>query len=620
MKWKALICLLLIAPLFFLKPIKAYAADEFSTSYDVVYEVETDGSTEVTQKINLKNLTSQYYASNFTLTIGSTTISDVSATNDAGAMENTVESKDGKTSINVKFNQQVAGEGKVQSFTLKFKSKDFAQSVGKTWEVNLPKIPDAKNIENYNLVLSVPSTFGDPTSIAPAPKSQSVNYDRLFFTFNKSQLTTSGVSVDFGTNQIFDFTLKYDLNNDTLFPVITSVTLPPDTEYQDVLISQIDPKPFNVTVDDQGNFLAWYQLPRRSKQQVTINGSAKLYISPKDKGIPVLSDKSAQVLTSSQHYWEKDNPAIVATLSEIFKDGKPKTNREKARMIYQYVVNTLKYDNSRLNGNNIERLGAVTALNNPNSAVCMEFTDLFIALARGAGIPTRELDGFAYSSNKSLRPLSLARDLLHAWPEYFDETRGWVMVDPTWENTSGGVDYFNKFDLNHLVLAIKGSSSESPIVTDNVEVKIADNDFLGKPQVKVSLDVPETIWAGLPSTLGIKVTNDGNSAQKATDLNLQTSKIQVLGNNKVSLGEIPPFGSVTYKFNLRTPFVWESFTDNLQVEVAGQKFTKTVTVKPFFLFSPLPYVFAGIAALFIAIYGVVLTLHIRKKKSQKGEN
>lgn len=607
---------------FLIFPFKSVrAAEEFSTSYDVVYEVQQDGITEVTQKISLKNLTSQYYASNFTLTIGSTTISNILATNEAGAMENTIDSKDGKTSINVKFNQQIAGTGKTQNFTLKFRSKDFAQSLGKTWEVNLPKIPDAKNIENYNLVLSVPSSFGDPTSMYPTPKSESQTYDRLFFTFTKPQLTASGVSVNFGTTQVFDFTLKYDLNNDTLFPVITSVTLPPDTDYQDVLLTQIEPRPFNVTVDDMGNFLAWYQLPRRSKQQVTAVGAVKLYISPKTKGVPVISPKDLELLTASQRFWEKDNPAIRATLAEIFKEGKPKTNKEKARLIYQYVVNTLKYDNSRLEGNDIERLGAITALNNPASAVCMEFTDLFVALSRAAGVPARELDGFAYSSNRTIRPLSLARDLLHAWPEYFDETRGWIMVDPTWENTSGGVDYFNKFDLNHIVLAIKGSSSETPIVTDNVEVKLAEGDFLGKPQTKVTLDVPQTIWAGLPSSLEVKVTNEGNSVEPQTNLRLGTSRVQVLGKNEVVLGAVPPFGSVTYKFNLRTPFVWQSFEDDLQVEVAGQKFTKKITVKPLFLFYPLPYLFVGLITIFIAIYGVILVLHIRsKKRASKGKS
>ena len=36
----------------------AYAADEFATSYDVLYDVSESGVTTVTEKVTLKNLTS----------------------------------------------------------------------------------------------------------------------------------------------------------------------------------------------------------------------------------------------------------------------------------------------------------------------------------------------------------------------------------------------------------------------------------------------------------------------------------------------------------------------------------------------------------------------------------
>lgn len=621
---KLLVLLFFVLSISF-QPLSAssvFAAEEFSTSYDVSYDVGSDSITQVTQKITLTNLTSKYYASNFTLTIGSTTVSNVSASDEAGAMETKVESKDNKqgfssnkTSITVKFNQQIAGADKKQTFTLKYTSKDFAEALGKTWEVNLPRIPETGNIDSYNLVLSVPVSFGDPTSIAPSPKSSTQSFDRQFFTFDKNQLQKSGVSVDFGTNQVFDFNLKYHLENNSLFPVLTSVVLPPDTNYQDSLISKISPEPENVTVDEDGNYLAWYRLPRRSKQDVTVTGSAKLYIVAKDKRPVGLSQGQIAALTKSDQYWEKDNPAVTAALSEIFKEGTPRTNREKARLIYSYVVNTLKYDTSRLNSDGIERLGAITALNNPASAVCMEFTDLFIALSRAVGIPARELDGFAYSQNSNLRPLSLLPNLLHAWPEYFDETLGWVMVDPTWENTSGGVDYFNKFDLNHLVLAVKGTSSKLPFTSDDVKVTLAQGDFIAKPQVEVTVDIPDTIWAGLPATLNVKVVNQGNSAQGSGKLVVTSGQLTVLGDQTVSLGSLPPFGSVSYKFNLRTPLSWQSFEDVIEINVAGQKITKKVWVKPLLISQPFPYLFAGLAVLIGLGYGSILGLHIYWKKS-----
>ena len=109
-------------------------------------------------------------------------------------------------------------------------------------------------------------------------------------------------------------------------------------------------------------------------------------------------------------------------------------------------------------------MGALSALNNPTSAVCLEFTDLFVALSRAAGIPAREIDGYAYTNNAHDRPLSLTEDVLHAWPEYYDfDKKAWIMVDPTWGNTTGGIDYFNALDFDHIAFVIKGENSGYPI-------------------------------------------------------------------------------------------------------------------------------------------------------------
>ena len=93
----------------------------------------------------------------------------------------------------------------------------------------------------------------------------------------------------------------------------------------------------------------------------------------------------------------------------------------------------------------------------------MEFTDLFITIARSAGIPAREVNGFAYTENPDIQPLSLVNDVLHAWPEYYDSEKGvWIPVDPTWGSTTGGVDYFSKLDLRHFTFVVHGKDSTKP--------------------------------------------------------------------------------------------------------------------------------------------------------------
>lgn len=625
---KKIILLLFVLFIFTWTP-KTFAAEatskaEFATSYDIVYDIDESGVTTVTEKISLRNLTSEYYANQFKLTIGATDISDIKASDPGGSLDINTEQKDSSTSINIKFNQQVAGMGKTLPWTLSFKSKDFAEKVGKVWEVRAPKISSSSNLESYNLTLAVPQSFGEPSLISPIPKSQTVSMGKMFLTFDKDQLKSSGISANFGTAQVFDFDLTYHLENNNWVPILTQIALPPDTSYQDVIYQRIDPKPLNVTLDGDGNYLAWYRLSRGQKIDVKVFGSAKLYTNSKVKN-PSLDEALRKEYTQSRKYWEKDNPQIVNKLSEILGSNPPGTTEEKTKLIFEFVVNYLKYDSGRLK-DNIERLGAVTALNNPESAVCMEFTDLFIALSRAAGIPTRELDGFAYTANTKLRPLSLTKDILHAWPEYWDDKRGWVMVDPTWENTTGGVDYFSKLDLNHLVFTVKGSSSSEPIPAGSykyngqdsrdVKVTLSDNDFLGHPQLDVQVDASNPILSGFPGVVKVKITNTGNAFFPSTVLGLSASKLSILDGSQNS-GIIPAFGVSEFNFNIRTKSLFDAYKDQIFLLVGGQKFIKDVNIAPFILFQTVPLAVAVVIALMVLVYLAVLGTHLYQKIKNK---
>ena len=93
----------------------------------------------------------------------------------------------------------------------------------------------------------------------------------------------------------------------------------------------------------------------------------------------------------------------------------------------------------------------------------MEFTDTFIALSRAAGIPAREINGYAYTENPHVQPMGMVSDVLHSWPEYYDKEKNfWVPIDPTWGNTTGGVDFFHKLDLRHFAFVIHGVDSSKP--------------------------------------------------------------------------------------------------------------------------------------------------------------
>lgn len=607
---KKIIVVFLLFFLAFSFSSRVWAEDKFSSSFKVDVSVSENGETLVTEKISLQNLTDQDSIDSFTLIIGSTTVSDVSAFDDSGSLSASVEQKENKSIITVKLSKQIFGLGKVQTFTLKFKSKDFASRIGKTWEINLPKMPSSKEITSYDLSLAVPLEFGDPASLVPQPSSQTSSPNQLIFNFNKEKLQTSGISATFGSKQLFDFRLSFSLENNNLLPKLIPIPLPPDTDYQEVFLDKILPQPLNVTIDEDGNYLAWYQLRGRSKEEVNVSGTARLYLKSRNPMAFSLSPKQIKAWTKADRFWETDNPTIKNLLGEIFKNGLPGSAKEKAEKIYHYVTDSLKYNQARLDSPNFERLGAATAVNNPDQAVCREFTDLFIALSRSAGLPARELDGYAFSQNKLLRPLSSSANLFHCWPEYYDEREGWVMVDPTWENTSGGVDYFHKFDLNHLVLAIRGISSTTPTIGSQVQVNVADHDFISSPKPFLEADVPTFAWAGLPIKITGKVSNSGHSLLPQFLLKAEANRLIFLDQDTAKLGPIPPFGHLSYEFNLHSPSVLENYLDLITLNFVQEKITKSILIHPFFFFQSFPYLFLGLLTTFLAVYGVILGLHL----------
>ena len=74
--------------------------------------------------------------------------------------------------------------------------------------------------------------------------------------------------------------------------------------------------------------------------------------------------------------------------------------------------------NIRYEGQTGSRWGTLKALDQ-KFGHCWDFSDLFVTLARSAGVPARQVAGWLYGTSG------------HVWAEWHDPERGWVPVDPT---------------------------------------------------------------------------------------------------------------------------------------------------------------------------------------------
>jgi hypothetical protein len=500
------------------------ASGDFQTRIVVTYKFDAQGQSMVEQQTTITNNTSEKYAREFQFTSVRSPTQNISGHNANGPLQ--IATASGQ--VRVIFNEPVVGKNQSQEFWLNYSGPKAIHN-GQIWELTLPPAPNTDLVDDYEVRLVVDSSLGNLAVVTPQPKK----IDHGTYIFTKEQLDRVGVAAAFGNFQTFGFNLNYQLANSQNRPVYLEIALPADTNYQRVFYENLQPRPINVRVDADGNWLARYDLKPAQALSVFASGQAHILVEPSrflsEPESPIQLNKYLQ----PTYYW----PAL---------DIKFKTPEE----IYNYVVTSLHYDFTPANH---IRQGASNAVHSA-IGVCTEFTDLFIALARSSGIPAREVNGFAYSTDNTNRPLSLAQDVLHAWPQYWDEGRQtWVSVDPTWGKTTGSLDFFHKLDFNHFAFVTHGLSDTTPLAAGfyktgqnqkNVAVNFTAFKDYPQPELAVNWKTPWQIFPIQDSTSYLVLTNSSGQALYKVNLQLVPENFQLVTPPEITIAVIPPFSHV----------------------------------------------------------------------------
>ena len=491
---------------------RVFAAD-FKTDYQVEYdlsEFKEKLTSKVKFNIKITNLKGDVYVNKFAISFPkSFTTSNLQSSDDHGLIAPKIITDESNTKVEMEFSNPNVGRDTVNNFYLNFDQSNLFQINGKVWEVVLPVIEN-KEGGSYKVIVSLPQDGDKKISIAK-PRPNIISGNQIIWD-NPTEKTIYTV---FGETQIYKAELIYHLKNTEVFPVITEVAFPPDSLYQKIFIQSISPEPSNVYQDSDGNYLGKYFLKPLESKTITFRSYIQVFSTSRDEVKDVIEQivqTQKNYLLSSQKYW------MINNLKKI--DGL--TN---AKDIYNFTVNSLKYNYQKINSNN-SRLGADGVLSRPDQAVCLEFTDLFVGASREKGIMAREIEGYGFSFDPRLQPLSLVSDVLHAWPEYYNEKAGlWVPVDPTWENTSG-IDYFSSFDLNHIVFAIHGKKSDYPLPVGMYKVG-------GSKDISIKATLDDPIEKKSISVKGFSLP------LRITDRKNYSGKFIIKNNSNIYLWKIP---------------------------------------------------------------------------------
>ncbi|MFN4212655.1 MAG: transglutaminase-like domain-containing protein [Microgenomates group bacterium] len=594
-----LACFLLVfCFIFYASSVKAA---DFKSDYQVEYfltENKDNLSSNVNFKITITNLRSDVYVSKFTISSPkSFVIHNLKAYDDKGEITPVIENEETRTKITLQFTSPSTGKGSVNNFYLKFDQENLFKINGNIWEVILPTM-ERKEEGTYKVIVNLPEKTTKKISLAK-PKPDKITGQQIIWENPK----TKTIYAVFGDRQYYQTELTFNLKNPKIVPVVTEVAFPPDTLYQKIYIEKINPPPEKVFIDEDGNFLGQYLLGPNVIKKVVFTGTIEVLVNPRLEVLPVIqkqfTDQKKYLLTA-QKYWQIDNLERFNFLTT-------------AQDIYTYVTNNLKYNYKRVTKGN-ERLGALKILKNPDQAVCTEFTDFFIALAREKGIWAREIEGYGFSSDPNLRPLSLISDVLHAWPEYYDVSKNiWIPVDPTWENTSG-IDYFSSFDLNHIVFAIHGKRSDYPLpagmykTEDSKDIKINVTNIkpLEKNNLKTNINnLPSLITEGEEIKGKIFIKNLGNVYFWQIPVKLWGQKIEVVPKELI-VPVLAPGEQREINFNLKAAHLNQISQGLLKINIYGKDIRT-------FSFSIYPYTYQLTVKITLVIIFIFLIITLLKK-------
>lgn len=433
----------------FLCVVDVRASELFTNEITSQYTFGPYTHTAVDHHIKLINNQDQYYPTSYGLALTSPTIIDAIVQQDGQELAYTYDDQ----YIEVTLPQTDEYQAEVE-FDLRYKVEGIVFKNGLLHEVGIPLISPNSEINYIQQTIKVfaPLNWGEVQTTSFRPTHEYLEEEFRVLEFSIQEEPPPELRVVYGDYQLYDVRLIYHLTNDTNQQNEYVITFPPNLlPYQTVYVNSITPVPDQIEIDQDGNVIGVYELVANDAKDIEFKGQIMVDLQ-QDPTITPAEIEDVPYLIPDQ-YWETNAPEIIELANTL----------ESAQEVYNWVVNQLTYNEERVKDPEIARFGALQALQKPDQAVCMEFTDLTITLLRAIGIPAREVDGYAFVpvADEVTQSGPVLRDSLHAWVQYYDPEQGWKNIDPTWGSTTKR-DYFNHFDNNHLIFAYKGVHSTYP--------------------------------------------------------------------------------------------------------------------------------------------------------------
>jgi len=245
---------------------------------------------------------------------------------------------------------------------------------------------------------------------------------------------------------LFNIIYKYEIIPSEKMDEIKFVSLVP-VDYKDrqkIRKIKYTLKPSNFISDDTGKYAEFILKNIDKKTEVVIECQVEIYKYDLNTARLLNAGRKSKALENPGEYLKNDeyiqsNDNAIISIAGQFNAG---TRIELVKQIFDYVLSNMEYKLL-----DKKRLGALYGLNN-KIGNCTVYSDLFVALCRAKGIPSRTVTGYSAVLGTDNGG--------HGWSEVYFDDLGWVPFDLTESDTDGTNSInFNNLEDRYFYLVFK---------------------------------------------------------------------------------------------------------------------------------------------------------------------
>jgi hypothetical protein len=480
----------------FFSPSKASAQTPLSTDAVFDHNIKANGIIETTITFTISS-SQRTVLTYYTITIPQTDIdSQIRSVNRNKPLEATTYNRTDSTDILIDLENAIIQKDSPEKLTLsyihKYSDKNIINLISKIADTTTSKVS-----------ITYPREWGDTSWISD--QIDNLKQSDSSYILNITAPDSTAVKLIFGQDIVYRFNISRSFNNVRDSSNQYEIIIPQDSQFQKIIIEDINVRPTQALFDNSGNYILIYTLEPQEQIDIKISGYV---IMEQHQYFP---DSINFQYDRKDIYWSLEERQIEK-IEEYFRE-KGLTDYSKkdilTEYIYNYVTEQLQPTTTATTLAGGVRRGASEVLKKPSEATAEDYADLLKTFLSYYEVPAIYTIGY-------VSDISSYQDsgMFHYWVQAFDGEK-WMVLDPYLEDYSK-VSLFAREQLDHISILNRSNNSISPILnyySDN-DIKfeyVKNSEIVYSPESNISISLEPYSVLNKYMYGKIVVENTGNS-------------------------------------------------------------------------------------------------------------